>query len=180
MSAPRDDVSGKVKRTVKRPLARERRAGKVYDPLHERIALIQRLCEEYEQWSRLATDQGKSSPYVAKILALLKETLRDTEGLLERLGLLRPQPISPPVSIDLSIIRQQIGKPDELVEFLERISRELVGLAVPAHPEDAGQLQSKESGEGEGSGPDEELLQRGAPELATGEDPRILPGGDPH
>lgn len=179
MSAPRDVSSGKAKHAVKRTAKRERNPRRTYDPLCERIALIQRLCNEYDQWSRLARDYEKSNPYVAKILALLKETLRDTESLLERLGLLEPQPTAPPVSIDLSIIQQQVGKPDELVEFLGKISRELVGLAVPAEPEDAGKLQSKESGEGEGAGSDANLLEGGAPQSATGEDSRVLSEGDP-
>lgn len=178
MSAPRDGSSCRSKSTVKRPARKTRKTPRTYDPLHERIVLIQRLCEEYEQWSRLAKDQDKSNPYVAKILALLKETLRDTENLLQRLGLLETRPTSPSVSIDLSLIQQQVGNPDEFVEFVARIGRELAALAVPVSPEDAGELQSEEGGEEEGAGAAVELRERGEPRAEPGEDPRVLPEDD--
>jgi hypothetical protein len=122
------------------------------------MALIQRLCDEYDQWSRLARDQDKSDPYVAKILALLKESLKDTEALLDRLGLLDPQQDMPRVAIDLSLIHQQVGNPDELVDLVGRLSRELETLAEPVSLDDAGKLQPEEGEDRAGSGPVAQLL----------------------
>lgn len=159
------------KSATRRPRKEDRESVRIYDPLRERIALIQRLCDEYDQWSRLARDQDKSDPYVAKILALLKESLKDTEALLERLGLLDPRQDTPRVAIDLSLIHQQVGNPDELVDLVGRLSRELEALAEPVSLDDAGKLQPEEGEDRAGSGPVAQLLQRGAYQPSTGEDP---------
>lgn len=162
---------GEGKGAPGRPRKEDRESARIYDPLRERIALIQRLCDEYDQWSRLARDQDKSDPYVAKILALLKESLKDTEALLERLGLLDPQQDTQRVAIDLSLIHQQVGNPNELVELVSTLSRELETLAEPVSLNDAGKLQPEEGGNGEGSGPVAQLRQEGAHQPSTGADP---------
>ncbi|MBM3301760.1 MAG: hypothetical protein FJY85_17645 [Deltaproteobacteria bacterium] len=154
--------------------SRQRKVPGPYDPLHERIALIQRLCGEYETWSRQAKHDRKSDPYVAKILGLLKETLKDTENLLDRLDLLAPQESSPTVEVDMSLIQRQIGNTDEFAQFVSRINRELSQIAVPISGEHASELQSQTGGPGTGSSSDMEVFEGAETDQATGSDPRIV------
>lgn len=146
----------------------------VYDPLQERITLIRNLCEEYETWSRHARGEGKSDAYVAKILALLKATLKDTEGLLERLNLLAPREASPEVFIDISLIQHQVTKPDEFAEFVSKMSQKLSEIAVPTSIEYADELQSEEGRTGTNPPIDVGILQTGGVEQAGDEDPGIV------
>jgi hypothetical protein len=155
-------------------------AANPYDPLYERIALIRRLCDEYETWSQQARHDRKSDPYVAKILGLLKETLKDTENLLDRLDLLAPQDSSPAVAVDMSLIQQQIGNTDEFAQFVSRINRELSAIAVPAAREHAGELQSQEGCPGAGPSIDMAVHETGETHQAAGPDSGILPETDSH
>ncbi len=135
-----------------------------YDPLANRMRLMEALWGEFEQWSRRAREADKPDPYVTKILQMLEQSMQKCDDLLERLKLLSPEMCGPEVNVDLSLCGFTKEDASRLPGLMEKIRIKLEESAmpiIPAKPRNETELLSQGRQHGAGSPIDVEFRERG-------------------
>ncbi|MFH1117016.1 MAG: hypothetical protein V1792_24125 [Pseudomonadota bacterium] len=138
--------------------------GAPYDPLANRMRLMEALWDEFNEWSRRAREAEKPDPYVTRILQMLEQSMQKCDDLLERLKLLSPEMCGPEVHVDLSLCGFTREDASRLPGFMEKIRIKLEESAVPILPAkhmNETELLSQSGRHGAGSPIDVEFCQRG-------------------